>query len=91
MTSAERASLERLEDMLGRRLERMEAKIDGIDARLRQVEKIQAEQQGAHQERKDSSSSRIQVIGVILACAVAVTALPAAIYAIVSLIELVTK
>lgn len=86
MTQAERASLERLEDNLGKRLDGIAETVNGIDTRLRDVEIAVAEQRGANVQRAANSTSRVQWVGVAVAAAVIVVALPAAVLAIVNLI-----
>lgn len=89
MTQGERASLERLEDNVMKRLDGIATTVDGIDERLRKVELTQATHIGALQERKDSHASRLSTAGIVLAAAVVVIGLPAAVVMVVNLVQLV--
>lgn len=89
MTQGERASLERLEDLLTKRLDSIADDVKGIDSRLRNVEQVQATHIGALQERKDSSASRLQTAGIMLAAAMIVIGIPASAVAVTTFIQLV--
>lgn len=81
MTAAERVSLERLEDMLGRRLDRIETKVDAIDTRVRLVEIATAGSEAANEKGQRILGSSVQV-GFLFATMIGVLlAIPAAIYA----------
>ena len=86
MTQAERASLERLEDMIGRRLDGIEGKVDGVDARLRKVEIDVATMHGADGQAARAGASRVQWIGLTLSVAVILIALPASVLAIINVV-----
>jgi len=90
VTQAERASLERLEDAITTRLDRIEGKVDGIDVRLRVVETVQARHEGADEQKAAASSGRVQSVGMAVSIGMLLFGLPASVWAILNVIQAVS-
>lgn len=90
MTNQERASLASLEDMLVRRLDRLEEKIDTIDTRVRKVEVDQAAYHGAKEEAASGGARRVQQAGLALSFAVLFVAVPGSVFAFIEIVKAVS-
>jgi len=89
VTGVERATLERLEDAITRRLDRIEGKVDGVAERVRRVELEQAAFHGAREEATSSGGRRLAQAGVALSIGMLLIGVPAAVWAVVSIVTTV--
>ena len=85
MTAAERSELAELRGEMAARFDRIDGNIAALDARMRAAESFVSSEQGRRAAREGYATGRLQWIGVAVAFAVSLIAVPGAVVAVLQI------